>query len=176
MPRRPHIEATLTMAGLRPFRSTGMAKRINSAGAKKLTSMTRRRMSSELSAKWHQLPTPALLTSTSRPSKRSTTVAKMCWRSASLVTSPGTATASAPKPCKERASSCNLSADRAVSASRAPRGPPVRPGIGRYRWTRRSAAGGLLASLDACYCLLNNLSKLRKLRSFSKFNRYQAGV
>ena len=43
-PRRPHIEATLTMAGCRPCVRIGMAERISSAGAKKLTSMTCRRI------------------------------------------------------------------------------------------------------------------------------------
>ena len=61
MPRRPHIEATLTMAGCRPWRSTGMARRISSAGAKKLTSMTCRRISSVQSAKWPEAPDPGIV-------------------------------------------------------------------------------------------------------------------
>src|SRR5439155_1463379 len=64
---RPHMEATLTMAGCSPLVRIGMARRISSAGAKKLTSMICRRISSVEFAKYAQLAMPALLIRTSRP-------------------------------------------------------------------------------------------------------------
>ena len=67
MPRRPHIEATLTIAGCSPCLSSGNACRMSSAGAKKFTSMIFRRTASLESAKCPKLPMPALFTSTSRP-------------------------------------------------------------------------------------------------------------
>ena len=90
IPRRPHIDDTFTMAGSFPFVRCGIAKWINSAGARKLTSMTRRLISSVESAKWPQLATPALFTSTSRPPSCSTAVRMTRRRSAASATSATT--------------------------------------------------------------------------------------
>src|SRR5262249_46818763 len=70
--------------------------------------------------KWPQLPTPALLIRTSRPSKRSTTRSSSRARSASEVMSAVTAITSAPLAPSDAVSSSSLSLERAATATRAP--------------------------------------------------------
>ncbi len=96
MPQRPQILATFTTAGRHPggpfnalWSKCGWASRISSAGTKKLTSMTRRRIPSVEVANSPKLATPAQLTRTSSPPKRATTSRISPSRAAGSVRSAG---------------------------------------------------------------------------------------
>jgi len=106
--------------GRLPACSNGTALRINSAGAKKLTSITRRKRSSEASANGPIAPTPALLISRSSPPSSEFAVSSNRWRKAASTTSPATTWASCPVLRICRCKSSNASRRRAVNTSRAP--------------------------------------------------------